>query len=170
MNKFLYLTLLAVSNLSVASNNTDFKVNATVVPGCLISMNDVNFGVIEITKELIEKVEASNEVPTARVLYYKIENFNYQCPNGTVVNIRSNGERNMINQSDPSHWLHYDVKAMTGTGSWGGIHTNPISKVANGKPKFLEVNFSIMSPFSYGTKTMPLPGVYTNSLPMQITF
>lgn len=162
-------SIMSLNNTSLyAQSNTSFKVGAKVLAGCLISMSDIDFGVININKELIEKVEASSTNPTARVLYDKTVNFNFRCPNNTTVYLRSNGTRNMINKTNPEYYLHYDVKVWRN--GWYGIHTNPISIIANGQPQFEPVTFAIMSPYTYGGGTMPVPGVYTNNLPMEMSF
>ena len=157
-HKFLIAIFLGFNIQSFADNkNNDIKISANILAGCVISAEDLNFGIIDFTAEMIH---SSN-----RFLFSKILDVKYQCSPNVSGSISTNGARNIINQSNSSQYFHYGTTYLS-----LGIHTIPYTFISNGKLESVPIEFRIMNPSIYGNGILPQSGIYSSSQNLILTF
>lgn len=145
-------------SVTFAENKThNLQVNAITNPGCVIIADDVHFGVIEFTPEMIHSGN--------RVLFEKTLNVQYQCTPGVAGVINSTGLRNIYNTLDNSQYFHFDT-----TYKNSGIHTIPFKFTSTGLLQEVPIEIKIMNPSDFGNGVLPLAGNYVGNFNLNLVF
>lgn len=153
----LCLGLLFSTSSFAAQKNSDIRVNANTIAGCALKAEDVHFGVIDFTAELLSSGN--------RVLFVKDLNVQYQCSPGVSGKLSSSGIRNIYNTNDRTQLFHFDTTYIN-----AGIHTVPYSFTATGLLQEVPIGIKIMNPTNFGNGILPLAGEYVGQFNLTITY